>query len=135
VLAAAALAGCDSTAELSLNSVGDTMAYDTTSLTAKAGQTVKLTFHNNATVDAMTHDWVLVKPGTEAAVANAGMAAGAAKGYFAESPDVLAHTKLLKPGETDEIEFKAPATPGDYPYICTFPGHFAVMKGVLKVTQ
>ena len=46
---------------------------------------------------------------------------------------VLAHTKMLGPGESDMVEVTAPAEAGTYPYLCTFPGHFAIMKGVLVV--
>jgi azurin len=109
------------------------MAYDKTTLEAKAGSTVKLTLKNNATSPAMVHDFVLVKPGTENEIGAAGIAAGPAKDYVPDSPNVLAHTKLLKPGESDTITFTAPSEPGDYPYICTYPGHYAVMKGILKV--
>ena len=128
---AAALSACNQSVELS--SVGDTMAYDKTLLEAKPGQSVSLTFHNVATSPAMQHDWVLVKPGKEEAVATAAIAAGPGKDYMPDSPDILAHTKLTKPGESDSITFKAPDVPGDYPYICTYPGHFALMKGILRV--
>jgi azurin len=77
---------------------------------------------------------VLVKPGTEASVAAAGLKLGEAAGYFdVRDKDALAHTDLAKPGTTSEVTFDAPA-PGDYPYICTFPGHYMMMKGVLTVT-
>ena len=46
---------------------------------------------------------------------------------------VLAHTKTLGPNESDRIEFHAPTDPGEYPFLCTFPGHFALMKGKLIV--
>ena len=47
---------------------------------------------------------------------------------------VVAATKLAGPGETVDVTFKVPATAGNYPYICTFPGHFAAgMKGQLVV--
>lgn len=126
------LSACDSTTELNLNTVGDTMAYEQTSLEATAGQKVKLTFKNNGTQPAMQHDFILVKAGTDAEVSTAGLTAGAAKDYIPDSPNILAHTKLLKPGESDTITFTAPAA-GDYPYICTFPGHYPLMKGVLHV--
>ena len=45
---------------------------------------------------------------------------------------IIAHTKLLGPGETDTIEFDAPG-PGSYPFLCTFPGHVALMSGTLVV--
>jgi azurin len=47
--------------------------------------------------------------------------------------DILAHTTLVQPGTKTELEFTAPAEAGDYPYICTFPGHFLLMKGTLHV--
>jgi azurin len=118
---------------LSISSVGDTMAWDKTTLQVKAGEEVKLTIKNNSKSAALEHNWALVKPGTEDAVAQAGIAAGADKGWFANTPDVIAHGTLLKPGAKETITFTAPSTPGDYPYICTFPGHASMMKGVLKV--
>ena len=46
----------------------------------------------------------------------------------------IAHTKVLGPGEKEELVFKAPAEPGDYDYICSFPGHYLTgMKGLLTV--
>jgi azurin len=113
---------------------GDDLAFDKATLTAKPGQTVKITFTNKSSKNSgMQHNWVLVNPGTADTVGQASMMAGADKGYIALSPDVIAHTKLLSAGESDTIEFKAPAKAGDYPYICTFPGHYTMMKGVLKV--
>jgi uncharacterized cupredoxin-like copper-binding protein len=47
--------------------------------------------------------------------------------------DALAHTPMAKPGESAEVTFNAP-DPGTYPYICTVPGHYMMMKGVLTVT-
>ncbi|MFV1994383.1 MAG: plastocyanin/azurin family copper-binding protein, partial [Verrucomicrobiales bacterium] len=57
---------------------------------------------------------------------------GMAKGYIPESEDILWHTKLLQPKQVDTIEFIAPA-PGEYPYLCTFPGHWMLMRGVMTV--
>lgn len=113
---------------------GDDLAFDKATLTAKPGQSIKLTFSNKSSKGSgMQHNWVLVNPGTADTVGQASMMAGPEKGYLAQSPDVLAHTKLLNAGESDTIEFQAPAKPGDYPFICTFPGHYTMMKGVLKV--
>ena len=47
--------------------------------------------------------------------------------------DVIASTKLLGPGEQEILTFTAPKDPGSYEYVCTFPGHFAMMRGVMKV--
>ena len=50
-----------------------------------------------------------------------------------ESNEVLVHNDLLMPANTQTIHFNAPAQPGEYPYLCTFPGHWMVMNGVLVV--
>ena len=47
--------------------------------------------------------------------------------------DVIAFTKLLGPDESDTITFTAPKESGAYEYVCTFPGHFAMMRGTMKV--
>jgi azurin len=133
LLALSFFTGCDNTTELTIQPVGDTMAYNLTQMEAKAGSKVTLTLKNVATSPAMQHDWILVQPGKDAEVSTAAYAAGAAKDYIPESPSIIAHTKLTKPGESDTITFTAPSTPGDYPYLCTFPGHYPMMKGVLKV--
>jgi len=135
VLALALTACGKGTAELSLASVGETMAYDQTSLTVKTGQKVHLTLTNHATSPAMKHNWVLVQPGKEADVAAAGMTAGEAAGYIKSGDaDIIANTPLSQPGGTVEVTFTAPAA-GTYPYICTFPGHYMSMKGTLNVTN
>ncbi|MBS1964121.1 MAG: cupredoxin domain-containing protein [Bdellovibrionales bacterium] len=123
-----------SEAKFSIGTKGDQLAFDKAKLTAKKGQTIKLTFSNKAAKDSgMQHNWVLVNPGKSDEVGQAGMAAGADKNYVPDSPDVLAKTKLAAPGETVTVEFKAPEKAGEYPYVCTFPGHYAVMKGMLVV--
>jgi azurin len=134
LVAAPVVAHAAGEAKLTIASKGSEMAFDKAKLSVKKGQTVKLTFANKAAKDSgMSHNWVLVNPGTADAVGMAGIAAGLDKGYVPESADVLAKTKLAAPGESVTIEFKAPEKAGDYPYICTFPGHYAVMKGVLSV--
>ncbi|MBK8502913.1 MAG: hypothetical protein IPL46_12270 [Saprospiraceae bacterium] len=55
------------------------------------------------------------------------------KGYIPESENVLFHTNLLAPQSSDAIYFEAPPEPGNYAYVCTFPGHALIMRGVLKV--
>jgi azurin len=110
------------------------MAYDKTTLTVPTRTTVHLTVKNNGISIGAPHNWVLVKPGTEPSVASAGLKLGEAASYVdVRDTNVLAHTSLAKPGETIDVTFTAPA-PGDYPYICTFPGHYLMMKGVLTVT-
>ncbi len=114
------------------------MSFDITSFSVKAGQKVALTFNNDSAAP-LQHNLVLCKAGTKeniVALANGMMAEmpkWMPKGFIPESPDVLYHTKLLNPKESETLEFTAPAEKGDYPYLCTFPGHALIMNGVMKV--
>lgn len=116
----------------------DTMKFDKEALTVKEGQTVALTFKNVGQVPkiAMGHNLVILKAGTEPmGFAAAGMAQKDTTGLPTDKEmlkAVIAATKVLGPGEEETITFTAPAA-GAYPYICTFPGHAALMKGVLTV--
>ncbi len=118
--------------QISLSSVGETMSYDKNDLTVKSGENITLTFKNNSST--LQHNWVLTKPGTENDVGMAGIKAGPTKSFITDdpavAPDILAHTALVNPGQSDTLTFKAPPT-GDYPFICTNAGHHTVMKGVL----
>lgn len=115
------------------------LTFDTTTFTVKAGQKVKLTFENKSAVP-QPHNILIVKPGTlqkVGALAN-GMLTdpqAMAKNYIPESPDILFHTKLVQPTQTEVLEFTAPAEAGDYPYLCTFPGHWMLMQGTMKVEK
>lgn len=109
------------------------LAYDTKSISAKAGQKVKLTFINNHPTLPQPHNFVLGKLGVDKGkmmgIAMAAMTL-VDKGYIPESADILANTKLLQPGQTETIEFTLP-TAGEYNYVCTFPGHAAIMNGTI----
>jgi azurin len=131
--AAAAPAKPQQHVELNIASVANTMAFDKKELAVPAGAEVHLVFKNNSTMITLPHSWVLVKPGTEASVAAAGLKLGEQAGYIdVRDRDMLVHTPMAKPGETTEVAFTAPE-PGTYPYICTVPGHYMLMKGVLTV--
>ncbi len=120
--------------KLTIGTKGSNLEFDKAKLSAKAGQPVTLTFKNNGSKDSgMQHNWTLVQPGSEQDIATNGMSAGPDKNYLPDSPNIIAHTKLLNAGESETITFTAPAKPGEYTYICTFPGHFPGMKGVLTV--
>jgi azurin len=54
--------------------------------------------------------------------------------FVPDLPQILSSTRLIEPGQTVTIQFRAPGQPGDYPYLCTFPGHWRVMNGILAVT-
>jgi putative membrane-bound dehydrogenase-like protein len=125
------------TVTINLKVVEHVMQFDKKLLTVKAGQKVIINFENP---DFMQHNWVLIKPGTtnkvgEAADALARDPKGAEKNYVPEIPEVIKATALLNPQQKVTIEFIAPAQPGSYPYICTFPGHWRIMNGVLKVIK
>ena len=121
--------------EIVIRPVGNEMKYQTVEFTVKAGQRVKIIMDNIATVEAMQHNVVITKPGTNTNdVGLAAVQAGEAAGYIPESDAILFYTAIAKPGEKTEIEFTAP-DPGDYPYVCTFPGHFALMKGVMHSVE
>ncbi len=108
------------------------LAYDTKTISVKVGQKVKLTFNNTHPTLPQPHNFVLGKLGTKDKMMAIAMGAMTLvdKGYIPDSPDILAHTNLIQPTKSETIEFSVPAA-GEYPYFCTFPGHVAIMNGVL----
>lgn len=118
----------------------DQMRFTVTEITARPGQTVtvKLTTKSDFPKTAMAHNFVLLKAKADAmAVASASAKASDNEYIAPEMTDqMIAHTKLAGGGETVEVTFKAPSKPGEYQYICTFPGHYASgMKGTLTVSE
>lgn len=118
----------------------DDMKYNVTSIAAKPGEqiTIRLTAKGTMPKIAMSHNVVVLQLKTDVEVlVKAGMAARATD-YIApaDKAKVVAATKLAGNGETVEVTFKVPTAPGSYPYICTFPGHYAAgMKGALVVKK
>ena len=111
------------------------LKFDVEKLEVKAGSRVKLVFNNN---DDMLHNVVITRPGLGNAVGEAALKLnlnGPKLNYVPNSPNVLYHTNILQPESSESIYFLAPAEPGDYPFICSFPGHYSVMKGTLKVVN
>jgi Copper binding proteins, plastocyanin/azurin family len=111
------------------------LQYDALELRAKASERLSLVFENP---DVMPHNWVLLKEGSLERVGKLadqliGQPDALSRHYVPASDDVLCHTRVLDPGKTTTIHFDAPDKPGRYPYCCTFPGHWGVMKGVLIV--
>lgn len=118
----------------------DKMHYDVTSFEVKPGQKVTVTLTNigKTPKKAMAHDFTLLKQGTDVRRFLDEGSTHAAQDYIA--PDfanaVIAHTKLLGPGESDTITFTAPYIAGDYVYLCDFPAHYAAgMHGIMTVKQ
>ncbi len=120
------------TAEFTITCVKEKLIYDTKAFTVRQGQKVTLTFKNT---DHPQHNLFIVKPGAADKVAQMALLLGAegpAKKYRPDTDLILWGTDLLDHGETEVLEFTAPA-PGDYPYVCTFPGHAILMRGVMHV--
>ncbi len=114
--------------------VNNDMKFDKTALVVKTGTRVHIIVKSKANMPTMPHNWVLVKPGTEADVALDGLNNAPDAGYVVATSDkVLAFTPLAAPGDKSDVTFTAPAV-GTYPFICTVPGHYITMKGVLTVT-
>jgi azurin len=121
---------------IQMKTVREEMRFDKKAFSVPAGKTVIIVLENP---DAMQHNLVVTKPRSMERVgklADALITAkdGAEKNYVPESSDVLAATTLVNPNQTVRLRFKAPDQPGEYPYICTFPGHWRIMNGVMTVT-
>lgn len=120
-----------------LTAVPARMAFDKTSITVAAGSDIALIFENT---DGMPHNVVIIKPGSSEKVGHAAeaMAAqkdGYEKNFVPQIPEVLFATPLVNSGKNFRLDFKAPGKAGDYPFICSFPGHWQTMKGVIKVVK
>jgi azurin len=120
--------------ELMIATDGDLLAFKPTELTCPTGAHVRLTFFHTGKYIRQEHDWVLTVPGAATAVAKAGLQAGERAGNLPRGDRrVLASTPLCGKGEHASVEFIAPA-PGNYPFMCSYPGHDMFMQGVLIVT-
>jgi azurin len=120
---------------LRVQAVPNQMQFAPREIRVKAGKVVRVIFENP---DLMLHNFVLLRPGSGdevGALADqmAAQADAAAKAYVPDSPKVLQATGLVQPGARAELKFKAPGTPGRYPYLCTFPGHWRIMQGEMIV--
>lgn len=111
------------------------LQYAQRELTVKAGERISLTINNP---DVMPHNWVLGAAGavdkiTDLANKLVTDPNAVTRHYVPDAPEVLVHTRLIEPASSTTIHFDAPSKPGDYPYLCTFPGHAFIMRGVMHV--
>ena len=118
-----------------IKSLREMMQYDLKSFTVSAGKTVEIVFENP---DAMQHNLVIGKPKSLEKIGKAADKMitdpnGATNNYVPEMSEILFATALVNPDQTVRLRFTAPLKPGDYPYICTFPGHWRLMNGVMTV--
>jgi azurin/DNA-binding transcriptional ArsR family regulator len=120
-----------------ITAVPEQMIFDLNWFAVEAGRQVQIVLDNT---DAMQHNLLVGQPGS---IREIGTAAATmplptdpgAKPYVPNSPLVLQATKLLSGGEIDRLTFRAPQKPGEYPYLCTFPGHWVRMYGVMLVVE
>lgn len=119
---------------ITINAVSP-MEFDITDFEVEPGSRVQLTLNNPTD---LLHNLLIVTPGNLEAVAqnalNMGLQ-GPQLDYVPKSDDVLYHTSLVGVNDSQSIYFTAPETPDDYPYVCTFPGHWQTMQGVMTVTE
>lgn len=109
----------------------DQMQFDLKEMRVKSGEKVKLTLTHAGiqSKETMGHNFVLLKSGTDVAKFATDAISAKDNDYIPKGTDaVIAHTKTIGGGETTSIEFDAPA-PGTYDFICSFPGHYAMMQG------
>ena len=120
---------------IQLKTIEEKMLFDKSIFEVNAGKRVKIVFDNN---DSMPHNIIIGKPGS---LEKLGVAADAMltersaveRGYVPSSPDIIASMGILFPGQKEVLNFTAPKVPGEYVYLCTFPGHWRIMKGIMKV--
>src|SRR5215471_21153616 len=117
----------------------DNMKYDVTAFEAKPGQKISITLTNigKSPKFSMGHNCVVLDRNVNVPnFLDAAVSAAATDYVPKDYKGVLAHTKLLGPSESDTITFNAPYIPGDYPFFCSFPGHYTQgTKGILTVKQ
>lgn len=134
LIAACGGGGGNGARTVEIRPAGNEMRYETAEFTVKAGEQIRLVLVNTATSEVMHHNVVILTDSSAVErVGTAAIAAGA-NDYIPEDAAIYAHTAMSAPGETVEVTFTAPTEPGNYTYICTYPGHYLLMQGVMKVT-
>jgi azurin len=125
------LSACGGPKVVTIESVGNEMKYNIKTFEVKAGESVRLVMDNKATMPVMKHNIVILDDND--AIDRVGKAAMTAENYLPNDASIIAATPMAGAGEVTEIEFTAPTKPGKYPFICTFPGHYMMMQGVMIV--
>ena len=127
----------DDVFEIHIQTLKEQMRYDRTKFIVTPGLKVRLVFSNP---DAMDHNLLMVEPSAAPRVALAAAKMevtgdGVEKQWIPESEEILFASNMLSHDQSQAIEFTAPDKIGDYEYICTFPGHWQLMRGVMVVTN
>ena len=109
----------------------DMMKYNTNEIKVKAGQKVKLTLRHVGKMDVniMGHNFVLLKKDADLVAFATAASTQKDNNYIPkESQDIIAHTDMIGGGQVTTIEFDAPEV-GTYEFLCSFPAHYAMMRG------
>lgn len=117
-----------------ISSIKDKMMYDVKEFSVETGRLVSLQFVNK---DLAPHNLLIVKPGKADEVSNLAISLaedGPKKEWRPDTPLILWGSKMINQNQSDEIIFNAP-DPGIYPFICTYPGHSQMMRGIMKVKK
>ncbi|MFT4566765.1 MAG: putative membrane-bound dehydrogenase-like protein [Saprospiraceae bacterium] len=122
--------------QIVINTIPQIMEYEQKVVHAMAGEQLEIVFNNT---DEMQHNLVLIEKGATDAFGKIvdkflTNPKAAELEYLPKSRYIMGATKMVNPGESDAIQIKVPDVPGDYPFICTFPGHWRIMQGILKVS-
>ncbi|SHF62893.1 putative membrane-bound dehydrogenase domain-containing protein [Fodinibius roseus] len=120
-----------------IKAVVNKLQFDVSEFSVQAGEKVEIVFENP---DFMQHNLLITEPGAlekvgEAADDMAGETDAAEKDYVPDISEVLFATSLVNPNNTVTLTFTAPDQPGEYPYVCTFPGHWRTMQGTMIVKE
>lgn len=122
---------------IAIGTVAARMLYDKERIVVQAGKPVEFRFSNT---DHMPHNFAIVQPGSlqeigELAEATSRDADAKERHYVPESDKVLLSSRLLDPGQSQALSYTTPSTPGMYPYVCTYPGHWRRMFGAMYVVE
>jgi azurin len=118
--------------------VNDQIRYSTKKLEGKVGVPMEITLKHIGKIPkaSMSHNLVILKPGSMVAMISAKCGQAKDNNYIATDAEtkaaILAFAPQLGPGESHVIKF-TPKEAGEYPFLCTFPGHFGEMNGVISV--
>lgn len=114
---------------------GDNMKYDANEVRVERGKKVTVNLKHSGKLPAaqMGHNFVLLRKGVDLTQFALKAMNSAETEYIPEGDDVIAYTKVIGGGESTSVTFEAPE-PGTYEFLCTFPGHFAVMQGKFVVS-
>jgi azurin len=121
-----------------VRAIGNTMAeidFEPKEFSVPANARVRVLLVNESQGEGMSHNIVFVTMGAGEQVAQQALQAGPDKNYLPNSPDIMAASEVIAPGESTEFEFTAPSSAGSYHYICTYPGHYPQMIGRLNIVE